>query len=128
MHKRWIDHPVLIEPKRSDFDLPDYKELSSDQFGAAFAIINSEVNEYAVDQNHLPQELKTELFPAMRRMLKKAWQGIHLDLPFPVGYGKMLNKFREHRIDLTEYENGIYIYKAHMNHDEVIFGKLIKVN
>ena len=104
LHKRWIDHPVLIEPKRSDFDLPDYKELSADQFGAAFAIINSEVNEYVVDQNHLPEELKTELFPAMRRMLKKAWQGIHLDLPFPIGYGKMFNKLDDAVIDAVAVE------------------------
>jgi len=43
-------------------------------------------------------------------------------------HGKMLNQFREYQIDLTEYENGIYFYKAYRNHDEVIFGKLIKVN
>ncbi|MBK9414060.1 MAG: T9SS type A sorting domain-containing protein [Bacteroidetes bacterium] len=32
-----------------------------------------------------------------------------------------LNQFSEYQIDLTEYENGIYIYKAYINHDEVIF-------
>ena len=104
LHKRYLDHPVLVQPKRSDFDLPDYKELSSDQFGAAFAIINAEVNEYAVDQNHLPEELKKELFPAMRRMLKKAWQGIHLDVPFPIGYGKKFNKLDDAVIDAVAVE------------------------
>lgn len=61
LHKRYLDNPILVQPKRSDFDLPDYKELSSDQFGAAFAIINAEANQYEVDQNHLPEELKKRI-------------------------------------------------------------------
>ncbi len=40
--------------------------------------------------------------------------------------GNMLKQFGESRIDMTEYENGIYIYKAYLSTDKVVFGKLIK--
>jgi predicted nucleotidyltransferase len=103
-HKRWLEGEVPTEPKRSDFDLPDYKELSSDQFGAAFAIIKTEVDNFEIKQNDLPDHLKTELFTAMRRMLKKTWQGIHLDEPFPIGYGKKFEKMTDAIADLAATE------------------------
>lgn len=95
LHKKWLNGEAPTEPKRSDFDLPDYEELSSDQFGAAFAIIKTEVDNFEIKQNDLPDHLKTELFTAMRRMLKKTWQGIHLDEPFPIGYGKKFEKMTD---------------------------------
>jgi len=103
-HQRWSVGEVPTEPKRSDFGLPDYKELSSDQFGAAFAILKTEVDKFEIKQNDLPDDLKTDLFNAMRTMLKKTWQGIHLDEPFPIGYGKKFEKMTDAIADLAATE------------------------
>ncbi len=42
--------------------------------------------------------------------------------------GKILKQFGESKIDITEFENGIYIFKANLESNKVVYGKLIKVN
>lgn len=42
--------------------------------------------------------------------------------------GQMLKESEGAQADITDYENGIYIFKAHFGSQKVVFGKLIKAN
>lgn len=42
--------------------------------------------------------------------------------------GRKLNEFKESKINITSYEDGIYIYKLFLETDKFILGKLIKIN
>lgn len=103
-HAEWLKKKVPEFPKRSDFGLPDYKEISADQFGAAFSILDAEVNKFEISQLELPDEIKIELFSNMRRMLKKAWVGIHLNEEFPVGFKKQFSNIKEAASDCIATE------------------------
>jgi len=41
-------------------------------------------------------------------------------------HGKILKQFKESAIDITGYENGIYIFKVYLEFNMVVYGKLIK--
>ena len=42
--------------------------------------------------------------------------------------GILLKKSESEQVDISEYENGIYVFKAHLGNQKVVFGKLIKAN
>jgi predicted nucleotidyltransferase len=44
-HKAWLDNPVDIAPKRSDFGLQDFRAISVDQMGAARALVTTNIGE-----------------------------------------------------------------------------------
>lgn len=87
-HRQWLQHPIEKEPFRSDFGLPDYKIISSDQLGAAKALIEEQVKEFSINQDDLPEHVKIELENTMSRILKTIWQTLGSDKDFPIGYQK----------------------------------------
>lgn len=86
-HKKWLDNPPTVQPKRSEYGLPEYKLLSLDQLGAAEALITKEVDAFMIEQTELPEHVKIELGNGMSRMLKAVWASINPDKPYPVGPG-----------------------------------------
>ena len=87
-HKRWLDNPPTHKPTREEFGLPDQSLLSQDQFGAANALIQRELDEFMVDQTHLPEDVKIELGAALGRSMRAIWSALHTDVPYPVGEGQ----------------------------------------
>jgi uncharacterized protein len=87
-HKKWLDNPPDHQPTREEFGLPDRSLLSQDQMGAAEALIQKEIDEFMVDQTHLPEDVKIELDQGMGRMMRAVWQTIYPGLDYPVGDGK----------------------------------------
>ncbi|HVI41862.1 MAG TPA: nucleotidyltransferase domain-containing protein [Anaerovoracaceae bacterium] len=86
-HKKWLDNPPTVQPKRSEYGLPEYKLLSLDQLGAAEALITKEVDAFMIEQTDLPEHTKIELNAGMSRMLKAVWASINPNQPYPVGTG-----------------------------------------
>lgn len=87
-HKKWLDNPPTVQPKRSEYGLPEYKLLSLDQLGAAEALITKEVDAFMIEQTDLPEHTKIELSSGMSRMLKAIWASINPDRSYPVGAGQ----------------------------------------
>lgn len=90
-HKRWLDASVPTMPNREDFGLPPYKLISTDQFGAAESLIKKEINEFVVDQTHLPEDVKIELGHQMSKMMKAIWSALHTE-EYPIGKGKRFER------------------------------------
>ena len=86
-HKRWLDNPPTKKPERADFGLPEQGLLSPDQIGAADALIQAELNEFMVDQTHLPEDVKIELNAALGKSMRATWRALHTNIPYPVGDG-----------------------------------------
>lgn len=87
-HKRWLDNPPQVQPKRADFGLPEYKLLSLDQLGAADALIKKEVDAFMVDQTDLPEHTKIDLSNGLSRMMRAVWAAMHPEQSYPVGEGQ----------------------------------------
>jgi hypothetical protein len=87
-HRRWLLTPIEIKPTRQDFGLPEYSLISQDQFGAANTLIQKEVDDFVVDQTHLPEDIKIELAQAMNKSMKIVWNSLHSNTPYPIGDGK----------------------------------------
>lgn len=116
-HKRWLDNPPKIQPKRTDFNLPEYKLLSLDQLGAAEALIKKEVDTFMIDQTELPEHVKIELASGMSRMMKAVWASMHTDEEYPIGEGKKFGStedavFEAVARDQQFSENFIEVLKA----------------
>jgi hypothetical protein len=84
-HKRWLDNPPQKKPERKDYGLPDQGLLSPDQIGAANSLIQKEIDEFMVDQTHLPEDVKIELGAMLGKSMRATWQALHTDVPYPVG-------------------------------------------
>lgn len=87
-HKRWLDNPPSHKPTRDEYGLPEYTLLSQDQVGAANALIQKEVDEFMIDQTHLPEDVKIELTGTMGKAMRAIWDSLHTDIPYPVGDGQ----------------------------------------
>lgn len=87
-HKRWLDNPPTHKPTREEFKLPDQGLLNQDHIGAANALIQKELDEFMVDQTHLPEDVKIELNIGLSRSMKAIWTALHTDVPYPVGEGQ----------------------------------------
>jgi uncharacterized protein len=83
-HKRWLDRPILEKPDRKNFGLPDHKPISLDQLGAAQAIIQSKVNDYTIDFNDVPEDVKINLKNNFEKSLKATWLAINPGISYPV--------------------------------------------
>src|SRR5690606_7052786 len=86
-HKHWLDNPPTHKPTREEFGLPEYTLISQDQIGAANALIQKEVDEFVIDQTHLPEDVKIELVSAMSKAMRDIWGSLQVDIPYPVGDG-----------------------------------------
>jgi predicted nucleotidyltransferase len=86
-HKHWLDKPPTHKPTRNEFGLPDQSLLSQDQIGAANALIQKEIDEFMIDQTHLPEDVKIELNVTLGKSMRAVWRSIHSDIPYPVGDG-----------------------------------------
>lgn len=84
-HKRWLDNPPTVAPKREDYGLPFYGVLSQDQIGAAEALIQREIDNFMIAQDDLPEHTKIELSNGMGRMMRAIWVGLNSPQPYPVG-------------------------------------------
>lgn len=84
-HKRWLDKPPTHKPTRDEFGLPEQTLVSQDQIGAANALIQKEIDEFMVDQTHLPEDVKIELGAMLGKSMRATWQALHTDIPYPVG-------------------------------------------
>lgn len=86
-HRRWLLSPPTRNPTREEFGLPNQSLLSPDQIGAANALIQKEIDEFMIDQTHLPEDTKIELSGGLGKMMRAVWTAIHSDIPYPVGDG-----------------------------------------
>lgn len=69
-HKKWIMNPRVIEPKRSDFGLPETTLIPADQMLAATAEIQKELDRFQFDfMEELDEPTKIEIRAAMSSML-----------------------------------------------------------
>jgi predicted nucleotidyltransferase len=93
-HRRWIVSPPDRKPTREEFGLPQQGILSPDQMGAAESLIGKRVDEFMVDQTHLPDDVKIELSVSTRRILKAVWSAIHMD-EFPIGDGQRFESTKD---------------------------------
>ena len=84
-HKRWLDNPPTHKPTREEFGLPEQTLVSQDQIGAANTLIQREIDEFMVDQTHLPEDVKIELASALGRSMRAVWLAINTNNPYPVG-------------------------------------------
>jgi len=87
-HKRWLDNPPTHKPTREEFGLPEQSLISQDQIGAANALIQKEIDEFMVDQTHLPEDVKIELSASLGKSMRAVWTALHTDVPYPVGEGQ----------------------------------------
>ena len=108
-HKRWIDgenpNAKLLPPKRIDFDLPEVAVISSDQMGAADALIKQEVDKFIINQDELPEHVKIELKLGLGRMLRDTWSAVNAT-PYPVGKGKLHENTQEALEDAALHRGG----------------------
>lgn len=86
-HKRWLDNPPQKKPERKDYGLPDRGIMSQDQIGAANALIQKEIDEFIVDQTHLPEDVKIELEAMLGKSMRSTWKALNSNIPYPVGDG-----------------------------------------
>jgi predicted nucleotidyltransferase len=86
-HKRWLDNPPTHQPTREEYGLPNRSLISQDQMGAAEALIQKELDEFMIEQTHLPEDVKVELSSNLGRMMRAVWVSINKDRPYPVGDG-----------------------------------------
>lgn len=84
-HKRWLDNPPDHQPAREEFGLPERSLLSQDQIGAAQALIQKEIDEFMIDQTHLPEDTKIELHAGLGKMMRAVWTSMHPEKQYPVG-------------------------------------------
>ena len=84
-HKRWLDNPPKYKPTRDEFGLPEQTLISQDQIGAANTLIQKEIDEFMVDQTHLPEDVKIELGAMLGKSMRATWQALHTNVPYPVG-------------------------------------------
>lgn len=87
-HKRWLDNPPTHKPTRLEYGLPERGLLSQDQIGAANTLIQHELDEFMIDQTHLPEDVKIELGSVLGKSMRAIWHALHVDIPYPVGDGK----------------------------------------
>lgn len=86
-HKRWLDSPPTHNPTREEFGLPEHTLVSQDHIGAANTLIQKEIEQFMVDQTHLPEDVKIELNRALGHSMRTVWLALNSD-PYPVGEGK----------------------------------------
>ncbi len=84
-HKRWLDNPPTHKPTRDEFGLPEHTLVSQDQIGAANTLIQKEIDEFMIDQTHLPEDVKIELSSALGRSMRAVWMALNPESPYPVG-------------------------------------------
>lgn len=87
-HKHWLDNPILVKPTRADFGLPERGLLSQDQMGAAEALIQKELDEFMIEQTHVPEDIRVELQASMGKMMRAVWSSVYPDKQYPVGIGE----------------------------------------
>lgn len=125
-HKRWLDNPVTHQPTREEYNLPPYEVLSRDFIGAAQAMIDYEVNDFMIDQTHLPADIKIDLHSEMIRVINKLWMVFnsttcpynefeqvkdHLedviaqDLKFSENFLEILRRERKYRAALKDWKS-----------------------
>lgn len=93
-HKRWLDHPVHTPPNRKDFGLNESSLISSDQIGAAEALIVKEINKFNINQNDLPEHTKIDLSNELERMLKAVWIALN-NTSLPIGKDQKFNSIED---------------------------------
>lgn len=93
-HKRWLDNPPTHKPTREEFGLPEQTLVSQDQIGAANTLIQREIDEFMVDQTHLPEDVKIELNAQLGRSMRAVWIALNTDV-YPVGDGQKFETTEE---------------------------------
>lgn len=97
-HKIWLDseeHNCQLAPTRLEFGLPEVGVISTDQIGAADALIKQEIDGFmSLNQDELPEHVKIELNLGLSRMVRGVWQAINAS-PYPVGKGKTFESTQE---------------------------------
>ena len=94
-HRKYLLNPIETKPLRKDFGLPEHSLLSADQIGAADALIQKELDEFMVDQTHLPEDVKIELSSSLGKSMRAIWTALHIDTPYPVGDDKKFSSTEE---------------------------------
>ena len=94
-HKRWLDFPPTHKPTRVEFGLPEHGLISSDQIGAAEALIQKEIDTFMIEQTHLPEDTKIELNVGLGKMMRSIWVELHRDIKYPIGPGKLYESTKD---------------------------------
>lgn len=82
-HKKWLDNPPAHAPERSAFGLPENGRLKAEQIGAGDSLIQSQIDEWAIDFTNIPEDVKIHLIDDVRSMVKVMWRAVHEE-PYPI--------------------------------------------
>jgi predicted nucleotidyltransferase len=85
LHRRYLLNPPDHKPTRSEFNLPEYTLIGADHLGAAESLIQKELDEFMIEQTHLPEDVKIELNLAMSKTLRAVWKSINSEEEYPIG-------------------------------------------
>lgn len=107
-HQRWLRNPPTHSPIRAEFDLPEHSLMAPDQIGAAEALIQREIDEFMVDQTHVPEDVRIELKEGMGKMMRAIWLALNPEKEYPVGVGKQFLKTEDALYDGAAKTNGLF--------------------
>lgn len=119
-HKRWMDHPPSL-PTREQFGIEGVN-FAKDQAFACDKLIELQVDQWLVDQTHLPEDIKIQLGPEMVRMVNVILEQIQVEtkidrikdvleraanrhLGFDADFINFLTKFKAYRAAKAEYQS-----------------------
>jgi uncharacterized protein len=94
LHRKYLLNPPSHKPTRLEFNLPEYTLLSADHLGAAESLIQKEIDEFMIEQTHLPEDVKIELGFAMSKTLQAVWNSIN-STEYPIGENKKYSSTEE---------------------------------
>jgi uncharacterized protein len=119
-HKRWMDNPPS-EPTREQFGIEGVT-MAKDQLFACDKLIELQVDQWLVTQDHLPEDIKIQLGPEMIRMINVILEQIQIEtqidrlkdvleraanrhLGFDADFINFLTKFKAYRAAKAEYQS-----------------------
>jgi predicted nucleotidyltransferase len=119
-HKRWIDNPPT-RPTREQFGIEGVN-MPKDQLHACDKLIEFQVESWLVDQTHLPEDIKIQLYPEVIRMINVILEQIQIEekisrvreildraanrhLGFDADFINFLNAYKRYRSAKAEFQS-----------------------
>ena len=113
LHRKWLLSPVTVEPKRSDFGLPEKTLIPQDQLMAVNAEIQKELDKFNFDfMSNLDEASKIEIKSIITDMLSEMkiyadeqWSAMARKVGMDENFILLMAKEREYNARRKEYEN-----------------------
>lgn len=119
-HHKWMEK-APTEPTREQFGIEGVK-FPKDQLQAAEKLIELQVDEWLVTQDHLPEDTKIQLYPEMIRMINVVLEQIQIEtnidrlkdileraatrvLGFDAQFLRFLSQYKQYRAAKSEYKS-----------------------